>query len=121
MKSVLVQYNTRLIVALFTVLLVIQVLSYLVQQVQDANLPMSRAIFGVAVFGALALYYQQNNLWQRIAQNQLVLLYCGYVALSFAYGYLRFRTPTASVFDLWLFAFIPAILLIPPFLSGRGS
>lgn len=115
MKPVRVSNNTRLIVGLFTLLLVLQLLTYFVTAVYGRDLPMGRMALGVIVFGVIAAYYNSNNLWQRIGRDQWGALFCLYIAFSFIYGFWRFRTPTTSMFDLWFFAFIPAILLIPPF------
>lgn len=76
---------------------------------------MGKSGFALITFGVIAVYYNGNNLWSRIWQNQWVILFCLYISLSFVYGLWRFRTPGAAIFDLWFFALIPAVLLIPPF------
>jgi hypothetical protein len=94
---------------------VIQLLNYLVGRLENAALPMGRLVFGLSVYGTLALLYWRNHWLPRVWINRWALLYCGYIILSFLYGYKRYGTITVSLFDLWLFLFIPAIALIPPF------
>lgn len=110
-----VKYNNRIIIGLFAAVVVTQGLLYAVNRLVGRDLPMGNLAFGVAVYAILAIYYQRNNLWPRITANPWVVAFCAYIAVSFAYGLWRFRTPTTAVYDLWLFAFIPAVLLIPPF------
>lgn len=115
MNRIAINQNSRLLLGLFSALLVLQALMYIFTRIQGGILPLGNLIFGITVFGVLAFYYQRNNLWQKITRTPWVLPYCIYIGISFAYGFWRFRTPTTSVFDLWLFIFIPAVLLIPPF------
>lgn len=115
MKFAQIKFNNRLLLALFYGLLVLQAFKYFFTRLQGGILPLGDLMFGLIVFGVLGVYYQRNNLWQRISRTPWVLAFCIYIAISFAYGFWRFRTVTSSVFDLWLFIYIPAVLLIPAF------
>ena len=93
----------------------LQLLLYLYGQILDRTLPLGNLAFGVSVFSILAVYYHQNRLWGRIPQTPWVLPFLIYIAISFVWGFYRYKTPTGSVFDLWLLTYIPLVLLIPPF------
>lgn len=115
MHSSQISFNTRILVLLAVALLGIQMANYLFVRLQDGVLPMGRFIFGLTVYAALAVAYWKNQWQRRWRLNPWVVLYVGYITLSFLYGYKRYGTITASVFDYWIFLYLPAIVLIPPY------
>jgi len=115
MRTPYFKFNTLILVCLIAAVFVIQLLNYLVGRLDEGTLPMGRLVFGLSVYGSLALLYWRNHWLPRVWTNRWVLMYCGYIILSFLYGLKRYGTITTSIFDLWLFMFIPAIALIPPF------
>ncbi|NBB79904.1 MAG: hypothetical protein GVY36_10735 [Verrucomicrobia bacterium] len=115
MKNSPIHRNTLIIIGLLLVASLFQLLLYLSGRILDRDIPLGNLAFGVTFFGILAVYYYKNNLWPRIAQHRWVLLFLLYIGISYIWGLYRFRTPTTATFDLWLFAYIPAVLLIPAF------
>lgn len=113
MNPTLYRENTRLIVILFSGLLALTLIRIFYNTVAGTTLPLDKGLVGFVVIGVLFAFYQNNNLWSRITANPWVLLFCVYIALSFAFGLYRYRTVRASLFDLWLFAFIPGVMLLP--------
>ena len=107
--------NTRLLVILAMLMFAVQILNYLFIQIQDRDLPMGNLMMGLSIYGCMLMLFRQNNLWGQLSRNPWLLPYCGYIAFSFCWGVFRYKTATSSIFDLWLFAFIPAIMLIRPF------
>ena len=93
----------------------IQIANFLVTRLKGVDLPMGNAVMGFTIYGGLAWFFRRNHLLRQWQANPWLLPYCGYIALSFCYGIVRYKTMTSSVFDLWLFAFIPAMTLIRPF------
>jgi hypothetical protein len=115
MRNPYLKFNTLVIVCLFLAIFVIQLVNYVFVRIEEGVLPMGRLVFGLSVYGSLALLYWRNHWLPRVWMNRWVLLYCGYIILSFLYGYKRYGTISTSIFDLWLFLFVPAIALIPPY------
>lgn len=115
MHPSLIRYNNQLLITLFVAIILIQSLIFFVAYVLGTDLPMGNLAFGVAVYGVLMLFYNRNKLWPQILTTPWVLIFCIYIAISYVYGLWRFKTPSTATFDLWLFAFIPAVVLIRPF------
>lgn len=113
MNRALYQQNTRLILILFAGIFAITLLRFIFMRLLGITFRFDNTFYGLIVFGSLFFYYRNNNLFPRITTHPWVLAYCTFIALSFVYGVYRFRTPTTAIFDLWLFAFIPAFMLIP--------
>ena len=115
MNPQLKSINTRLMVLLALLVFGIQMANYLFIRVLGEILPMGNAIMALSIYGCIALFYRCNHLMGRFWSNPWLPIYCGYIAFSFCYGVVRYKTLTSSVFDLWLFAFLPAVLLVRPF------
>lgn len=109
------KFNTTIVVLLFAAVFCVQLLNYGFVRLEEGVLPMGRLAFGLSVFGTLGVLYWRNQWLSRLSVNRWALFYIIFIVLSFLYGLKRYGTISSSVFDLWLFLFIPAIVLIPPF------